>query len=74
MNSPEPHLQMAQRHIAECEALVEQQKALLGELAQHGLDTARAEGLLAFFEDKLRLMREDLIRKQAHAASNSDQQ
>jgi hypothetical protein len=71
MDEQKTKLEMVQRYIAESEALVVEQRALLDELAQHDFDTARAEALLVSLKDKLRCLREELARFQEHAAGSS---
>lgn len=60
MTRYEHPLQMTQRHVREGEARLAKQTALVAKLAQHGLETAEAETLLATMEEWLRLAREHL--------------
>jgi hypothetical protein len=56
MDSRETLLEMAQRHVAEGEARVAQQMALIAELARDGHNTARAQALLATLKGTLGIM------------------
>lgn len=67
MDLHETPLEMAQRHVAEGEARVMHQVALIAKLAQQGHDTVEAETLLGTMRDTLRLMYEHLAHELAHA-------
>jgi hypothetical protein len=68
MTSCRTLLEIAQRHVAQSEAQVAHQTALVADLAQQGRNTAQAERLLVAFKDTLRLMREVLAREQQRVA------
>jgi hypothetical protein len=65
MTQQETLLEMAQRHVAEGEARVAHQTALVAGLARDGRNTARAEALLATLKNTLYLMRDVLARERA---------
>jgi hypothetical protein len=46
MDSNEAALKLAQHHVAECEAWLTRQRAIIAELARQGRDTAQAQALL----------------------------
>lgn len=68
MTSCKTLLEIAQRHVAESEAQVAHQTALVADLALQGRNTAQAESLLTAFKNTLRLMREVVAREQQRAA------
>jgi hypothetical protein len=68
MAQQETLLEMAQRHVAEGEARVAHQTALVAELARDGHNTARADALLATLKNTLHLMRDVLARERAREA------
>jgi hypothetical protein len=53
VNRAEQPLEMALRHISECEARLEQQKQLIARLKKQGRSTAQAEDVLKVFEETL---------------------
>lgn len=61
-------LEMAQRHVAESEARVAHQTALVADLVQQGHNTAQAQALLASFKGTLCIMCEVLARQQEREA------
>lgn len=67
MARQETLLEMAQRHVADGEARVAYQTALVAELARDGHNTARAEALLATLKNTLYLMRDVLARERVRA-------
>lgn len=71
MGTHETHLEMALRHVAQGEARVARQAALVAELAQQGRDTVGAETLLATMEDTLQLMRKHLDLELEHETNSS---
>jgi hypothetical protein len=64
MDAYETPLEMAQRHVAEGEALVKRQTVLIAGLEAKGFDTERAMDLLASMKDTLCLMYADLAHQQ----------
>ena len=50
------HLELTNRHIAEGEQRIAEQKALIAELERRGRDTTTANELLGSFEEMLGLM------------------
>jgi hypothetical protein len=68
MNSRETLLEMAQRHVAEGEARVTHQTALVAELARDGRNTVGAEAELATLKRTQGLMCEVLAREREREA------
>lgn len=68
MAQQESLLEMAQRHVAEGQARVAHQTALVAELARDGRNTARAEALLATLKNTLLVMSGVLTRERAREA------
>lgn len=56
----ETDVEMARRHVAEAEIRLHRQRALVGALAERGLDTEMAAQTLAAFEAALQAMHEHL--------------
>jgi hypothetical protein len=71
MTSSETDLQMAQRHVAQGAARVEDQTALVATLTQQGRDTTAAELLLSIMREALLVMRAHLADEQEWAAASS---
>jgi hypothetical protein len=59
---------MARRHVAEGEARVARQQALVADFETKGYDTSQALSLLGAMRHALRLMHEDLAYEQQRAA------
>lgn len=63
----ETTLEVAQRHVANGESLIAEQKAIIDRLRVDGHATGDAEGLLETLEETLKTMREHLEYEQARA-------
>jgi hypothetical protein len=68
MTQHETLLEMVQRHVAQGEARVTQQTAVIADLARDGHNTARAEAQLTILKDTLHLMCEVLAREREREA------